>query len=143
MTDISGCFDRIVAPVISLLNLKNGCPNTAVEMHSTTLEKAKYHLKTKQGISTNYYSHSKETPVHGNGQGTGDPPSQWCQQSAMLFDLYETTQSGTRLSDRTGNTSIVIPITAFADDTNLIGNDDKHELQIDELISKAQESFTS
>jgi hypothetical protein len=57
-------------------------------MQATTLEKAKYHLKTKQGISTNYYNHSKETP------GAGDSPSQWCQQSAMLFDLYEKTQTG-------------------------------------------------
>jgi uncharacterized protein YjbK len=143
MTDISGCFDRIVAPVISILNLKNGCPNKAVDMHATTLEKAKYHLKTKQGISTNYYNHSEETPVHGNGQGAGDSPSQWCQQSAMLFDLYEKTQTGNRLSDHTNDTSIEIPITAFADDTNLIGNDDTHELQIEELISKAQDSFTS
>jgi uncharacterized protein YjbK len=132
-----------VAPVISILNLKNGCPNKAVDMHATTLEKAKYHLKTKQGISTNYYNHSEETPVHGNGQGAGDSPSQWCQQSAMLFDLYEKTQTGNRLSDRTNDMSIEIPITAFADDTNLIGNDDTHELQIEELISKAQDSFTS
>jgi hypothetical protein len=26
MTDISGCFDRILPPIISLLNRKNGCP---------------------------------------------------------------------------------------------------------------------
>jgi hypothetical protein len=88
MTDISGCFDRIVAPVISLLNRKNGCPQEAVSMHATTLEKAKYHLKTKQGITTTSYSHSEDTPIYGNGQGAGDSPSQWCQQSTMLFDLY-------------------------------------------------------
>jgi hypothetical protein len=52
MTDILGCFDHIVAPVISLLNIKNGCPPAAVTMHATTLELARYHLKTKDGIST-------------------------------------------------------------------------------------------
>jgi hypothetical protein len=87
MTDISGCFDRIVAPVISILNIKNGCTPAAVLMHATTLQLVKYHLKTKEGISTTHYQHSDETPVHGNGQGAGDSPSQWCQQSAMLFDL--------------------------------------------------------
>jgi hypothetical protein len=45
-TDISGCFDQIVVPIISVLNRKNGCPTKAVEMHSTTLEKACYRLKT-------------------------------------------------------------------------------------------------
>jgi hypothetical protein len=88
MTDILGCFDRIVAPVISLLNIKNGCPVKAVEMHSSTLKQAQYYPKTKSGISTMYYQHSNDTLVQGNGQGAGDSPSQWCQQSAMIFDLY-------------------------------------------------------
>jgi hypothetical protein len=89
MMDISGCFDRIVAPVISLLNRKNGCPQEVlVSMHATTLEQAKYHLKTKHGTTSSSYSHSKETPIYGNGQGAGDSPSQWCQQSTILFDLY-------------------------------------------------------
>jgi hypothetical protein len=102
MTDISRCFDRIVAPVISLLNIKNGCPTPAVTMHATTLQKAKYHLKTKQGISQSFYQHSEDTPVHGNGQGAGDSPSQWCQQSAMLFDLYTDGQTGMSMSTRAG-----------------------------------------
>jgi hypothetical protein len=66
MTDISGCFDRILPPIISLQNLRNGCPWEAVKMHANTLENAKYYLKTKQGISNNYYSHSEVTPVYGN-----------------------------------------------------------------------------
>jgi hypothetical protein len=56
-------------------------------MHATTLQNAKYFLKTKAGLSTNFYTHSEITPVYGNGQGAGDSPSQWCQQSTMLFDL--------------------------------------------------------
>jgi hypothetical protein len=91
MTDISGCFDRIVSSVISLLNIKNGCPSRMVAMHAKTLELAKYHLKTKQGISANFY-----------GQGAGDLPSQWCQQSVMLFDLNVNEHQGTCLSDQDG-----------------------------------------
>jgi hypothetical protein len=40
MTDISGCFDRILPSIISLLNRKNGCPKEAVKMHANTLENA-------------------------------------------------------------------------------------------------------
>jgi hypothetical protein len=40
ITDISGCFDRIVSPVILLLNRKNGCTKEAVAMHATTLKNA-------------------------------------------------------------------------------------------------------
>jgi hypothetical protein len=67
-------------------------------MHATTSEKAKYHLKTKHGISESFYYHTNETPVYGNGQGAGDSPSQWCQQSAMLFDLYAARHQGTTMS---------------------------------------------
>jgi hypothetical protein len=84
MTDISGCFDRIIPSIILMLNVKNGCPMEAVKMHANTLSQAKYFLKTKNGISDTYYSHSDATPVYGNGQGRGDSPSQWSQESAML-----------------------------------------------------------
>jgi hypothetical protein len=36
MTDISGCFDRILPSIISVLNRKNGCPMEAVRMHENT-----------------------------------------------------------------------------------------------------------
>jgi hypothetical protein len=69
LTNISGFFDCIVTPIILLINRKNGCPQAAVDMHATTLEQAKYYLKTKQGTSMSYYSHSSETPIYGNGPG--------------------------------------------------------------------------
>jgi hypothetical protein len=94
-------------------------------MHSTTLEKARYHLKTKSGTSTTYYQHTKETPLYGNGQGAGDSPSQWCQRSAMLFDLYSQSHQETTMTNRQGKLQILLPMAAFADDTNLIGNDNE------------------
>jgi hypothetical protein len=142
MTDISGCFDRIVAPVISILNIKNGCPTNAVEMHASTLEQAQYYLKTKSGVSTTFYQHSEETPVHGNGQGAGDSPSQWCQQSAMLFDLYSEDQPGNQMSTRSGKFSITLPMAAFADNTNLLGNDDDRTMSEEQLSEQAQQGFT-
>jgi hypothetical protein len=143
MTDISGCFDRIVAPVISILNKKNGCPQAAINMHATTLEKAKYHLKTKQGITETHYSHSTETPIYGNGQGAGDSPSQWCQQSTMLFDLFEQMNSGVTMTSPTDEDQIKTAMTAFADDANLLGNDDGQTQNIDDLVQKAQMAFTT
>lgn len=142
MTDISGCFDRILAPVISLLNIKNGCPTQAVKMHATTLQKARYHLKTKLGVTENFYSHSESTPVYGNGQGAGDSPSQWCQQSAMLFELYGKENEGATVSDRWGHTRVTLPLAAFADDTNLLGNDEKREMTMESLTASAQKGFT-
>jgi hypothetical protein len=141
MTDISGCFDRILPSIISMLNIKNGCPSEAVKMHADTLQKARYYLKTKNGISENFYSHTETTHVYGNGQGAGDSPSQWCQESAMLLDLYERNTSGSTMSFRDGTIAAKIPLAAFADDTNLLGNDDSRTKSIDQLVANTKKSF--
>jgi hypothetical protein len=102
-----------------------------------------YHLKTKHGTTTTYYSHSTNTPIYGNGQGAGDSPSQWCQQSTMLFDLYSGLNDGATMTTSTGDASITKPLAAFADDTNLLGNDNTRTKTIDQRILQAQEGFTS
>jgi hypothetical protein len=118
MTDISACFDRMLPSLISLLNRRNGCPKEAVAMHATTLQKSNYYLKTQQGISTSSYS-NETGPVYGNGQGAGDSPSQWSQESAMLFQIYQELATGATMSNRNGTPIVDIHMTAFADDTNL------------------------
>jgi hypothetical protein len=86
-------------------------------------------FKTRHGISTEYYSNDT-TPVYGNGQGAGDSPSQWSQESALLFRLYQSKMPGAALCDRERKQTTMIPLAAFADDTNLLGNnnnDDKSQ----------------
>jgi hypothetical protein len=141
LTDISGCFDRILPSIISLINQKNGCPSEAVRTHATTLEKARYHLKSKHGISENYYSHSERTPIYGNGQGAGDSPSQWSQESALLFDIYESSVPGAQMTLQNGEIATKLPLTAFADDTNLIGNDDDNNLSVTQLVEQTKQAF--
>jgi hypothetical protein len=141
MTDISGCFDRIIPSIISMLNVKNGCPPEVVKMHADTLSKARYYLKTKNGISDTYYSHSDETPVYGNGQGAGDSPSQWNQESALLIDLYKREAPNATMTTHTRQVTVNVPITAFADDTNLLGNDNYRNKSIPTLVAEAKRAF--
>jgi hypothetical protein len=47
------------------------------------------------------------------------------------------------MSSRAGDETIQLPLAAFADDTNLLGNDDKNEKSVDELIDQAQQRFTT
>jgi hypothetical protein len=141
LTNISGCFNRILPSIISLINQKNGCPPEAVRTHAATLEKACYHLKSKNGISDRFYSHSEQTPIYGNGQGAGDFLSQWSQESALLFDLYEEAVMEAQMSFRNGTVATRIPLMAFADDTNLLGNDDHHTMSINQLVEQAKQAF--
>jgi hypothetical protein len=142
MTDISGCFDRIIPSIISVLNRKNGCPMEAVRMHGKTLELAKYHLKTQHGISEDFYSNST-TPVYRTGQGAGDSPSQWSQESALLFQLYKEMTEGASMCDRYGNNRTEIPLAAFADDTNLFGNNNEMTKSRESLVHEAKHAFAS
>jgi hypothetical protein len=112
-------------------------------MHAQTLKLARYHLKTKHGISDTFYTNSKSTPIHGNGQGAGDSPSQWCQQSAMLFEIYGNHHKGASMTSPANTIQTQIPLVAFADDTNLMGNDDSHDQTADQLIQNAQDCFTT
>jgi hypothetical protein len=92
---------------------------------------------------SSFYQHSKETPIYGNGQGAGDSPSQWCQQSAILFELYAELNKGAKMTSPDGTMAVKSPLAAFADDTNLLGNDDDNNKTIDDLIKEAQMAFTT
>jgi hypothetical protein len=140
MTDISACFDRILPSIISLLNRRNGCPKEAVVMHAKTLQKSRYFLKTQQGISSTSFSNDT-SPVYGNGQGAGDSPSQWSQESAMLFQIYQEMTDGATMSNRKGNTTVEIHMAAFADDTNLLGNNDNRSKSRIELVNELKSAF--
>jgi ribonuclease HI len=98
-------------------------------------------LKSKQGISSTFYSHTDKTPIYGNGQGAGDSPSQWSQESSILFDLYENSVQGAQMSFRNGKLATKIPLTAFADDTNLLGNDDHNNGSITSLVEQTKHAF--
>jgi hypothetical protein len=47
------------------------------------------------------------------------------------------------MSSRDGLHQVSIPLAAFADDANLIGNDNDRKLSIDALVQKAQHGFTT
>jgi hypothetical protein len=52
----------------------------------------------------------------------------------MLFDLNVNEHQGTCLSDQDGTKWVLLPMAAFVDDANLIGNDDAWELTNNKLV---------
>jgi hypothetical protein len=61
----------------------------------------------------------------------------------MLFDIYSKQHTGATMVSTEGNLKIMLPMAAFADDTNLLGNDTLYNKSLDELINNAQECFTT
>lgn len=140
-TDISACFDRIIPSIISLLNKKCGCPESATQLHAMTIKHSKYHLRTSKGVSADAYSHGENTPIYGNGQGAGDSPSQWNLESVMLFEIFQQFHSGATITSPQKTDQIKVPLASFADDTNIFGNDETHSLPTSELAQEASDAF--
>jgi hypothetical protein len=76
--DAMSCYDRILVNVASICSRRVGMPQSVVFVNATTLEKAKYHLKTNLGGSDSCYTHCLEYPTFGTGQGLGNSPAIWC-----------------------------------------------------------------
>jgi hypothetical protein len=59
----------------------------------------------------------------------------------MLLDLYEERAPTAELTYRDGTKATNIPIVAFADDTNLFGNDNNHCKSKEQLVGKTKKAF--
>jgi hypothetical protein len=79
--------------------------------------------------------------VYGNGQGTGDSPSQWSQESAMLFEIYSSQIAGATVAMRNGESATLLTLAAFADDTNLLGNDPSYTKSTEQMVKDTKTAF--
>ena len=88
-----------------------------------TLAEARYHLKTKLGISEEFIQHSRAYPIFGTGQGSGNSPMYWLFISSTLFDIYEDKARGSMSTSPDGAITTTIKIVGFVDDTRNSTND--------------------
>lgn len=61
----------------------------------------------------------------------------------MLFQIYKEMMAGATMSDRHGNVIVEAHMAAFADDTNLFGNNDKNTTNKEELVQILKSAFTT
>eukprot|EP00957_Ditylum_brightwellii_P204654 15340294-Ditylum_brightwellii.AAC.1 len=64
-------------------------PENAIKASVLLNHKAKHYLKTKEGVTTEYYQSTKDCPSYREGQWKGLSPSNWLfQVSVLLAALY-------------------------------------------------------
>jgi len=85
----ASCYDRIVRPLTTLVDLSFGAAPTITALHEETIRKMRYKLETKLGVSNRSYQHSERTPIHGIERGTCDSPGKWCFTSELLARILE------------------------------------------------------
>jgi hypothetical protein len=82
-----------------------------------TLEEVKYHLKTKLGITDEFYQHCEIHPIYGTGQGSGNSPIIWLVISSVLFNCYEEKAHGATFESPDRSVRLRLFKVAFVDNT--------------------------
>ena len=115
--DASACYDRIIPSMASLVGKRFGIHNNVIFVHATTLQEAKYRLKTTGQISETFYQHCDDFPIYGTGQGSGNSPFIWCFISSVLFDCHDTECYGAYFTTSDGRQTVRLTILGFVDDS--------------------------
>ena len=121
--DASSCYDRIIPALASLIARKYGLHRNVVIINATTLQEARYKLKTEWGVSDEDYQHTTMFPLYGTGQGSGNSPMIWCIISSVLFTCHSEKAHGAIFESPDRTQSIHLSIVGFVDDSTSITND--------------------
>jgi hypothetical protein len=137
----TSCYDRIIIALANLVARQFSMPEEIAKLHGTTLKKMWYYVSTALGISDASYSHTKESPVYGTGQGSCSSPSIWLQICSFLFDCHNQCSYGANYSSPDGSIQFKTSMTGFVDNMKGHVNDmDSPPLQqlIDQMQSNVQ-----
>ena len=126
--DAKSNFDRIVLLLSSLIAQQYGMPKSYCDLYLTSMRRVRYHIKTRLGISSRFYTTDDITSMHGPGQGSRSGASIWSLTSCQLLHLMSSQAHGMTFHNPTRTTTFAQPMIAFADDKTGITNDFLHNL---------------
>eukprot|EP00957_Ditylum_brightwellii_P141021 10743323-Ditylum_brightwellii.AAC.1 len=95
--DAIACYDRMVAIVTGLALHKAGLPLKMSSFLIRALKQMKYYMNTAYRVSMETNQHSKESPVHGSGQGATDAPPGWGFTSHLCLIQYDKKHTDAKL----------------------------------------------
>jgi hypothetical protein len=87
--DATACYDRIIPNLAMVVSRKFGVSKEVTILNASTLQQAKYHIRTVMGLSSSSYSHHEDMPIYGTGQGSRNSTMIWCFLSSLLFECYD------------------------------------------------------
>jgi hypothetical protein len=121
--DASSCYDRIIPSLSSFVSRSYGQHRKTCFIHGKFLRNAKFKLKTKLGVSDVSYSHCKDNPIYGTGQGSSCIPPIWGLISDKLFKVNAVGGNGANFVSPDSKVSARVGAVGFVDDTTEAIND--------------------
>ena len=144
--DASACYDRIIPNLAMIASQKFGVNPKVTLTNATTLQKARYHVRTDLGLSSTSFGHEPEAPIYGIGQGAGNASQTWGFISSMLLDAYNERATPATYCNPDRSNATHLAMVGFVDDKN--GQANKFDAQQDLeslkwLMTQAQSNATT
>jgi hypothetical protein len=117
--DATGCYDRIVNPLVLLFLRKLGVPDNIVKSVSATWEGTAHHIKTVYGVSETNYKNSIDYFLFGPGQGSTIGPLLWLLCFVLIVQSLSAQAPQMSMTSVDGKTKIAMRGDAFVDDAGL------------------------
>jgi hypothetical protein len=124
--DATVCFDHMIPSLVMVSLHTYGIPEAIVNLIRKTLERMRYRIRTKIGISKKYYQHSATELIYGTGQGSTGSPCFWFLMSIILFNIMGEIAHGLTFTDPQGLDKLQRTMEAFIDVTDVaVNNEDE------------------
>ena len=92
--DAMGCYDRIIR-IHATINSRKFCiPDDIYKIHLKTHDKMKFKNQINNNTSKITYKSTKELPVHGQGQGTGNGGTHWMFTNVPMMKIVDKVAPG-------------------------------------------------
>ena len=88
-------LNRIMLNMTSLASHAHGLNKSVPIINVTTLQEAKFVIKTQLGTFEQHYTHSELYLLYGIVEGARKSPTVWTMNSSTLFSLYNDDAQGT------------------------------------------------
>jgi hypothetical protein len=117
--DATGCYDRIVNPLVLLFLRKLGVPDNTAKSLSATWDDTAHHIKTMYGVSEANYKNSLAYFLFGPGQGSTIGPLLLFLCFLLIVSSLSKQTPRMSICSVDGKTSVRMHGDAFVDDAGL------------------------